>query len=502
VAFGPRIDEGITLLGTTPHLDQNLDKEVSLEEAALYYLDHPVDWAADMLGITYDPWQAEGLNALVKSHFVSVRSGHGVGKSCFMATTLLWFLTTHPFCKIIATAPTKEQLFDVLWAECSRWIRESQSLSAIIQWTQEKIYMKAHPEEWWAVARTAEVRKLGKTGLVVAESMQGRHAENMLYLLDEASGIDEAIMETVDGALTTENCYVVMAGNPTRPLGTFFDSHNTKRRLWHTIHVNSEDSPRVTQSFITRMLDKCNGNREDPLYLIRVRGEFPPAQHNQLYPLYLIEKCCVNEVRGTDYDNVEIGVDVARYGGDNTVFCVRRGPQVIKIQQFPQQSTMETAGRVIQFIREYRPSAVKIDVVGVGAGVYDRLIELKYAECLPFSGGNSPQDKDRFVNLRAETHWNLRDLIEKNAIKLPGHLDKSTGHIVSDDSLVGQMTNLTYSFNSKGKILIESKEDLKKRGVKSPDRLDAVVMAFADATSISADVGQPSYFTYVPMMGR
>lgn len=494
--FGQAKDEALDLLGSAA--SDALDHEPTLEEVALFYLSHPVEWANDMVGILFDPWQSEALNNLVIKHYVAIRSGHGVGKSTVMSLTILWFLTTHPFCKIICTAPTKTQLYDVLWAECHRWIRESKTLTQILEWTQDRIYVKNHAEEWFAAARTAEVRKLGKKGLVVAESMQGRHAENVLYVIDEASGVDEAVMETIDGALTTANCYVLMAGNPTRPSGTFFKAFHTHRKLWHTIHISSEDSPRVKPEYCKKMLDKY-GSRDNPIYMVRVRGEFPPAAENALFSLDNIEAACSSELSANQYDPVEVGVDVARYGSNDTVIAIKKGSEIIKIIVYPKQDTMATAGSVIQVINEYRPCAVKIDVTGIGAGVFDRLRELRYRECMAITNAAVPSDPKMFANIRAESYWYFRTLLEKRLVKLPGGRGPD-GNIICDDDLVSEMTSITYTLSSRGKIQIESKEQLIERGIKSPDRLDAVVLACLPARlAIST---QHARFETVSFMGR
>ena len=446
----------------------NVLKLSTVEESILYYMDHPVAWGEDVIGMKYDPWQKEVLEALAKRRFVAVRSGHGVGKSFTMANAILWFLLTHPFCKVICTAPSKEQLFDVLWAELYRLIRESNKLSKLVEWKKDRIDVRQHKEEWFAIARTAEVRKLGKTGLAVAEGLQGRHAECILYVLDEASGIDEAIMNTIDGSLTSEESYVLMAGNPTRSSGTFYDAFHTKRRMWTTFKVSSEDSPRAAKGDFVRRMQEKYGSRDHPMYLIRVRGEFPPAQHNSVFSLDSIEAAIKLKFDTRNWEPYEIGLDVARYGGDKTVFAIKRGPIIERIETFDQISTMETAGRAVQFINQYKPIAVRIDTVGVGGGVYDRLKELGYNEAISVNGGDSPSDTSQFLNLRAESHWNLRTLLETAALKLPDD---------PDGILIGQMVSLTYKVTSKGKIQIESKEELRARGVESPDRLDAIILA-------------------------
>ena len=461
--------------------------DTELEEALLFYLDHPVEWAEDNLNVEFDPWQVEALEALAVKRFVAVRSGHGVGKSFTVSNAILWFLTTHPFCKVVCTAPTKEQLFDILWAECAARIRESEYLRGLLDHRKDTIVVRGHEKEWFALARTAEVRKQGKTGLAVAEGLQGRHAESLLLILDEASGIDETIMNTVDGALTSEESYVLMTGNPTRSSGTFYDAFHTKRKLWHCIHVNSEQSPRVSKDWCERMEEKY-GSRDHPLYLIRVRGDFPPAQHNSVFDLGKIETCMSLDIKPSPYDLIEIGLDVARYGGSKTVFAIKQGAKIIRIDAYEHGSTMETVGRTIQYINHLHPYAIKVDVVGVGGGVVDRLHELGYKEVIPINNGDAPTDTKAYINKRAEAYWHLRTLLEQSAINLP----------VNDD-LTAQMTAITYEVTSRGKIKIESKEDLLDRGVKSPDELDAVVLACLPAIPMrqrGARVG------VVPFMAR
>lgn len=460
--------------------------QLSLADALLYYLDHPVEWVEDIIGITLDEWQKNVLNAIAREHFVTVRSGHGVGKSCMSACAILWFLCTHPFSKVVCTAPTKEQLFDVLWAECYRWIRESKKLAQLVEWRTDKIVMRSNPEEWFAIARTAEIKKLGKTGLAVAEGLQGRHAESLLYVLDEASGIDEAIMHTIDGALTSEESFVLMIGNPTRTSGTFFDAFNKKRSMWKCFKVSCEDSPRVAKSWIARMLAKY-GSRDNPLFRIKVLGEFPLAQSDAVFGLQAVEAAVANDLTPAPFERYEIGVDVARYGNNKTAFTIRQGPKVVKIETCVNKSTMETAGKTIQYIRQYNPITVKVDVCGVGGGVVDRLRELNYKQVIAVDNGSAPFDTRGYVNTRAEHYWNLRTLINTNQVNLP-----------DDEDLIAEMTSITYKVTSRGKILIESKEEMLARGIESPDRLDSVVLAFANAQRKR----QAASFVNLPFMAR
>ncbi|MDE6837296.1 MAG: terminase, partial [Acutalibacter sp.] len=163
------------------------------EEAVFYYAEHPVEFVEDIIGATPDQDQARILRSVAANPMTTVRSGHGVGKSAVEAWTIIWFLATRPFPKIPCTAPTQHQLFDILWAEVSKWMRSNPALANELVWTKEKVYMKGYPEEWFAVARTASK----------PDALQGFHAEDLLFIIDEASGVADSIFEPVLGALST-----------------------------------------------------------------------------------------------------------------------------------------------------------------------------------------------------------------------------------------------------------------------------------------------------------
>lgn len=205
-------------------------------EAIRYYAVHPVEFVQDIIRATPDDKQAEILNSLVVNPMTSVRSGHGIGKSTVEAWAVIWFLVTHPYPKIPCTAPTQHQLYDILWAEISKWKRNNKVLDNELIWTKEKLYMKGHSEEWFAVARTAST----------PDALQGFHAEHMLYIIDEASGVDDAIFEPVLGALSTPGARLLMCGNPTQLSGFFM-----------TVTINSGSS--IRRSMLTA--EKAAGYR-------------------------------------------------------------------------------------------------------------------------------------------------------------------------------------------------------------------------------------------------
>ncbi|MRY42861.1 DEAD/DEAH box helicase family protein, partial [Parabacteroides distasonis] len=267
------------------------------------YWDNPVWFAEDMMNFHADKWQSEVLMALAQSPKVSVRSGQGVGKTGLESIVVTWYLCTRPFPKVIATAPTRQQLYDVLWAEISKWLASSK-IENLLEWTKTKIYMKGYSERWWATAKTA----------TRPENMQGFHEDYMLFVVDEASGVADPIMEAILGTLTGYENKLLMCGNPTRTSGTFYDSHNRDRDLYKTFKVSSLDSPRTSKDNI-EMLRRKYHEGSDP-WRVRVLGEFPKGESDSLISLEAAEMATTREVNISNDYILNIGADIARYGDD------------------------------------------------------------------------------------------------------------------------------------------------------------------------------------------
>ena len=193
-------------------------------------------FAQEVLLFEPDDWQKQALMDLAESPKVAIKSGQGVGKTGMEAVALLWFLCCYPYPRIVATAPTKQQLHDVLWSEVSKWMSKSPLISDILKWTKTYIYMVGNEKRWFAVARTA----------TKPENMQGFHEDNMLFIVDEASGVADPIMEAILGTLSGSNNKLLLCGNPTRTSGTFYDSHTRDRALYkcHTCLLYTSPSPR------------------------------------------------------------------------------------------------------------------------------------------------------------------------------------------------------------------------------------------------------------------
>lgn len=428
----------------------------------------PAYFARTELGATPTPQQEEAGKLLVEKRKVSIRSGHGTGKTAFLAWCVIWFLSCRFPCKLPCTAPTGHQLSDVLWAEIAGWLRKlnerSPALGDQFEWTSEKVSLKSHPNESFAVARTARPER--------PEALQGFHSANLLFLLDEASGIPESVFQVAEGALSTDGAYVVMAGNPTREDGYFFDSHHKMRERWGTLHWDGEESPLVSKDYIADMALKYG--IDSSIYQIRVKGNFATAADGVI-PLHLCESAISRDVLPVTNAPIVWGLDVARFGDDGTALAKRQGNvQLEPIHEWYGKDLMQTVGMVkLQYDQaSKKPATINVDVIGIGAGVVDRLVELG----LPARGINvseSPAVVDQYNRLRDELWFKSREWLEARDCKL-----------LPDDGLIGELTTAKYSVTSNGKLKVEGKDEMKKRGIKSPDKADAWNLTFANIGAV------------------
>lgn len=440
------------------------------------YWDNPVAFAEDILGFKPDEWQSKVLMDLAQHPLVSVRSGQGVGKTSVEAVAVLWYLTCRPFPKVVCTAPTRQQLKDVLWAEVAKWL-ELSKVKRLLKWTATYIYMIGNKERWWATARTA----------TRPENMQGFHEDYMLFIVDEASGVADPIMEAILGTLSGPENKLLMCGNPTRTSGVFYRSFHQDRSDYKTHQVSARNSSRTNKKNIER-LERQYGKDSD-VVRVRVDGDFPKAEPDTFIPLELAEMATMREVY--EYDErkglylipekapLEIGVDVARFGDDETVLAGRIGVKLVRLKPYQKQDTMTTTGHIIalakELMREFgRPKCtVKVDDDGLGGGVTDRLREVireegLYITVIPCRNGAQANNPDNYENWGTESWAQIRELLQDEEIEL-----------INDEDLIGQLSTRKYSITSKGRIRLESKKEMKERGLRSPDRADAVVLAFA-----------------------
>ena len=438
-----------------------MEHATQLSDVLSRWAGDPVAFVIEALGVTPEPWQAEALGALVKEDRIAIRSGHGVGKSALLAWIVLWHMLTKFPQKVACTAPTSHQLEDVLWGEISLWRKKlPEGLQNWVDIKSDKVELKSSPKESFIVSRTARVDR--------PEAFQGFHSENMLFLVDEASGVEDIIFEVGAGAMSTTGAKTILTGNPTRSSGYFFDAFHKMREHWHTISVSCLESGRVDPKFIAEM--KAKYGEESNIYRVRVLGEFPLNEDDVLMPLDLIEAAVERDIEAVAMMPVW-GLDVARFGNCRTALAKRKGNTLLEpVKSWHKRDLMEVSGLILaeyeDTLPENLPVEILVDAIGLGAGVVDRLKELG----LPVRGinvGETPTVKN-YNRLRDELWWRCREWFESREVKIP-----------DDDKLISQLTNIKYKYTSVGKIQIEGKTDLQGRGLESPDEADAFVLTMA-----------------------
>lgn len=438
-------------------------------EAIRYYGSHPVDFAENICHITLDPWQKETQIALERDHFVAIRSGSGVGKTTILSLDTCWFLCTKPYAKVPSTAPSQHQLYDILWSEHFKWINRSEILMAMLDWTQTRVGLKGHEPEWYAVARTAKVSPDG----TVAEGLQGFHSEdNILFVVDEASGVPEAVFPAIEGSLTNENSYALLAGNPTRRRGYFYEIFNAPgmKDLYTLFHISCLDSPRVSKRYIDMMKNRYGVDH--PIYQIKVLGNFPTSEQSILILPDFLEKMQLNK-KDSVYDSypIIIGIDAGRVHAAS-VAAIRQGKTVLGFDECPRPGLVSDTADVIswasELINEFDPLSVYVDAVGIGAGVYDGLKSLYGKRIIAYVGGSSAIDKLQYVNLRAEVYWKMRDDIPNlYCARWPERFIAEAGDIRTKNTRTGKM-------------LLLSKEEMRAMGLRSPDYADALSQTYTE----------------------
>lgn len=418
-------------------------------------------------------WQEQVLKALIKHDRISIRSGHGVGKGALISWLTLWALLTHDDVKVPIAANSQNQLRDNNWPEIGKWHKLLPGpLQDRIKIQSERIFVKTAPDSAFAVRRTATKEN--------SEALQGLRGKFSLYLIDEASGIPDIVFEVAQGALSSPGAKAILFSNPTRNSGFFFDTHNRLRHRWKCFVVSSEDVPRA-RGHIEDIIEAYGKGSNK--YRIRVLGEFPTKDDETVIPLELVEAAQKRTVEDLQIYPVW-GVDVARFGDDSSAIAKRKGNRLLEpIKEWRDTDTMQTAGIVMKEYQsthpDERPHEILVDVIGLGAGVVDRLKELG----LPVRGinvGEAPAADTQYMRLRDELWFRGREWFAARDVSFPA----------DDDKTLSELINPTYDFHSNGRIVVESKKDMKKRGVPSPNRADAFLLTFATGLDRRVKRGQ------------
>ncbi len=434
----------------------------------LYEDQDPVLFAQRRLGIT--PWsrQAEILRAVAQHQRVAVRSGHKIGKSTSAAILALWWMARYPDGRVVMTAPTGRQVRIVLWREVTR------------------LYRMARPSFGGELHKVPEHGLQFEDGREIVgfstdepEKIAGVSGAHVLYIIDEGSGIEELIYEAIEGS-RAGGASMVVFGNPTQTAGTFFLAFTELKDRWHCIHVSSEESPNVTgECAVPGLATKewVEEKREEwtensPLFQVRVRGNFPTASENAVMGIELVEAARRRHTETLDEGPLSIGVDVARFGDDETVIWPVRGKRALTPKIMRNMDTVAVAGEVLSIARRLRRGnerpSIKVDVIGVGAGVADQLRTHEDMKVIDVNVGESAvvsaKDEPEYNRLRDQLWFILKAWL-------------ATGSIPDDGKLQAELLAPLYGFTVAGKLKVEAKDETKKRINRSPDRADALCLA-------------------------
>ena len=454
-------------------------------DGALFHEDDPAAdparFAADVLGVRLWDKQKEALEAIYRRPRVAVKSGNGLGKDFTAAVAVLWYLHGHDPAIVLSTAPTFRQVRHVLWRQ----------IRALYRRAADTLGGKMLDTRW----ELADDRYALGLSANDADQFQGFHSENMLVVVDEAEGVSEEIYEAVEAVMTSANTRLLLIGNPTTTSGGFHRAFHRERGIYETITISALESPNVAAGEVVfpglttaewveeRRQMWGEGSR---LFRARVLGEFPDRGDDNLiavtdiaaatYPIETVPADPLPAALASYYrPAVVIGVDVARFGPDRSVVIVRRGNAVEDLRVYPDIDTEDLAGRVKNLALELAAERVNVDEVGLGAGVVDKLRN----EGVPVRGVNgasAPDRDDACANLRAEGYWTLARRFREGGIRIP-----------HDAELMAELASLRYRFNSRGKVLMESKEDMKGRSLPSPDKADALMLAFLEDETLDGE---------------
>ena len=417
-------------------------------------------------GLPY-PKQEEIFRLAARHRRVSVVGCNGSGKDWAAARIVLWWVETRAKAKAVVTGPTQRQVEEVVWRE----MRMAHGMAR--DQLQGQMYTSRYVvgDDRFALGFATDS----------AYNLQGFHSPNLLVVVTEAHAVEQQHME----ALKRLNPkLLLLTGNPLTMSGEFYDSHHGRRALYSTVEVSAFDTPNLIEGrddAVPGMLTpddveerKLEWGEDNPLYRASILGQFPESLEDTLIPLDGVRRATErwHASAPSDAEPWFMGVDVARFGADKTVLCLRRGVRLEEMHQISGADTMQVVGRVVDLARRHGVRAIFVDGAGVGGGVVDRLRELG-EPVVDVQVGASAQHKTRFANLRAELFWGLRERFRRDVISIP-----------DDPELAGQLVALRYDYDSIGHIKIEGKPEMRSRGLPSPDKADALALAFMRAPSL------------------
>lgn len=436
-------------------------------------------FAKDNFNFSPDPWQKDAFDAWDRGdQRIAFKACKGPGKTATLAILIWHFLATRPHAKIACTSISADNLRDGLWTELAKWQAKSPFLQGAFDWSQTRIVARDHPETWWASARawskSADAEQQANT-------LAGLHADYILFVLDETGAIPESVMVAAEAALASGiECRILQAGNPLQHEGPLWTACNRDRRLWTVIEItgdpdNPKRSPRIDIGWARDQIQQHG--RDNPWVMANVLGQFPSSSPLTFISLAVVEAAVQRAPSSIITDALCLGVEVARFGDDEAGICPRKGrdARTMPWQFFRNIDTMQLAAHVVDRRNTLHADAVFVDGGGLGGGVVDRCRQLRVNVYDIQFGGKADRsiqpgaEQHRYANKSAEMWGSMRDWLK-------------VGSIPDDPILKAQLTTRRYAYvNKEGRdcIALEPKEEMKKRGLASPDRADMLALTFA-----------------------
>jgi hypothetical protein len=394
---------------------------------------------------------------------IAVSSGHGIGKSAFLGMITHWGMSTCQDCRIVITANSEPQLKTKTWPEVSKWFR----LGINADWfdvKEESICCldKGHERTWRTDRLTWSIHN--------PQAFAGLHnkGKRIIVIFDEASEIDQVIWDVTQGALTdidTEILWLTFS-NPTQNTGAFRECFGRFGHRWKTFQIDSRKVPGTNKEEIAGWIEDFG--EDSDFVRVKVRGEFPRAGCNQFISSTAVAAC--RKYKAPDQSSFAkvLGVDVARFGDDSTVITMRQGRKAKVLARYRGLDTAAVTAHVIEFISEHDPHAVIVDSDGIGNTVFDQLKFQGYGRILyEFHGAKPAYNPVKYFNRRAEVWGLMRDWLNANA------------EIPDEPQMDMDLTGPQYGFSAQQQIQLEKKDDLKRRGLASPDFGDSLAYTFA-----------------------
>lgn len=486
------------------------------------YREEPVRFIQEQYGITPTPGQCDVLEALVEHRRVALKGSHGEGKTAIGTWAGSWFLASRHDSRVPLTAPHfKRQIKEIFFTRLAEFYYSSQLLQEHFELLSTELRHRVFPQTWFMTGFSA--KDPGKV-----EGFHPKAGGSLLYLVEEAKAIEEAIWTAIDGAMTGGDVHLFAFSVPGEQLGRFFKVFTSLRDRWKAFSLPAcydREKPAMEfkeDNWRRRLVKRADSLVSDqwiddmaatygidhPIFRSKVKAEFADQEGGSLIPLSWIERCqridltllpckeCGGRVivedagrqhceecgaswkdrrRSKRWKNarLQLGLDVARQGDDRSAWVLSKGGKVVLIETAAKQDLMSTTGHTVGLVKQLRITSLRLDDTGLGGGVTDRIKELQFEDeklnffdVVPMNFGSAPHNGERFADLPSEMWWHLRELAQGAAMQLPEH-----------EGLVAQLTGRRWKELSSSKIKIESKQDMKKRKVASPDIGDALALA-------------------------